>query len=103
MAVPANVTSELAFIQNQVQSAQPLANASSATVTAMILNAEQLVGDIDAAVTSTAGQLDTWVAPVPVMQIISGIEGIVINAEDQASLTDMRGLVGRATSALNQL
>jgi hypothetical protein len=102
MSIPANITSELAYLQTQVAAAAPLNNAPFATVKAIQLNAGNLVGDIESALTSTS-KLDTWAAPVDPISMVNGFDGLVAAAEDQSKLSLMRGLVGRATSNLDQL
>jgi hypothetical protein len=103
MSVPTAITTELADLQAQVTAAQPLAQASQATVTAIKMNAATLVAAIDTAINAATGKLDTWAAPVDPLTIIAGIQAVAVNADDQADLTNMRGFVGRATSNLNQV
>lgn len=102
MTIPSNITSELAYLQSQVAAAAPLNNAPFATVKAIQLNAGNLVSDIQAVLTATS-KLDTWAAPVDPISMVSGFDGLVAEAADQSSLALMRGLVGRATSNLDQL
>lgn len=103
MSVPANVLSELSALQTQVAAAKPLQSAPYATIKAIQLNAQNLVADIDAAVISTMGSLDTWTAPTDPDLMVSGVLSLLQNAVDQTALTNMRGFVGRATSNLDQL
>jgi hypothetical protein len=102
MSIPANITSELTFLENQVTAAKPLANAPYATVKAMQLNAGNLVNDIQTALTATS-TLDTWVAPIDAPTMVTGFDAIVTAAQDQSTLSLMRGVVGRAASNLDQL
>lgn len=102
MAVPTNITSELAALQAQVAAAKPLQSAPFATVKAIQLNAQNLVVDIDVAV-ANSGTLDTWISPSDPGTIISGVLGLYGNALDQSVLSNMRGYVGRATSNLDQV
>jgi hypothetical protein len=103
MTVPANITAELTSLQAQVSAASPLTSASRATVTALQLNATQLVGDVQAALVAPNNTLDTWVIPVDPVAIINGIEGLVTASQDQSNLALMRGLTGRVASNLDQL
>ena len=103
MTVPANITTELASLQAQIASAAPLANASRATVIAIQLNAAQLTSDLEAAETATAGLLDSWSTPADPTLIASGILGLLESSQDQSSVVNMRGYVGRATTNLDQL
>jgi hypothetical protein len=104
--IPANVTSELAALQAQVSSAAPLASASAPTISAIQLNAEQLVSDIATALANAAGQLDTFMpppAPTDPAGIVAGVLAIAESATDQFMLADMGGFVGRAAANLDTL
>jgi hypothetical protein len=103
MGIPANITTELNFLEGQVTANTPLTGAPRATITAMQLNAAQLVNDIDSAVTNAAGTLDTWTPPTDPAAIAAGLEALGGNADDQSALTNMRGFVGRAAANLAQL
>jgi hypothetical protein len=100
--IPANITSELAFLQTQVAAAKPLSNAPFTSVKAMQLNAGNLVADIQTVLVAT-NTLDTWVAPVDPASMVLGFGAVVIAADDQNNLSSMRGLVGRVASNLDQL
>ena len=103
MTIPTTITSELAVLQAQVTAASPLSSASSPTLTAIKLNAEQLVSDINSALATAAGALDTWTSPTDPNAIVSGVLGLLSNAEDQAKLSNMAGFVGRSNKNLDQL
>ncbi len=114
MTIPNNVTTELASLEAQVTAATPLKNASFATIKAMQLNAANLVADIQTALTTTtlipnivlmtdSVQLDTWTAPLDPAGIVAGINLSVVAAENQNTLSLMRGVVGRVASNLDQL
>ena len=114
MTIPVNISIALASLQDQVTAAQPLANASHATIIALQLNAGNLVESIQTALTTTtlipnvvsstdSLVLDTYVAPVDAASIVNGILGVLVAAQNQNQLSLMRGMVGRATSNLDQL
>lgn len=103
MSIPANITTELASLQAQVSAAQPLSGASQATKTAIKLNAAKLVSDVQSALVAPNNTLDTWVAPADSPAIIAGVVGLLGASQDQSKLALMRGIVGRATSNLDQL
>lgn len=114
MSIPQNITSELQFLENQVAAATPLANAPFATIKAMQINAGNLVNDIQTALTTTTMipnlvlttdslLLDSWAPPIDPISIVNGFATVVTAAEDQNSLSLMRGVVGRAASNLDQL
>lgn len=103
MSIPANVTADLTTLQAQVVANTPLGAASQAAITAMQLNASQLVTDAVSALASAAGTLDTWTTPVDPAAIISGVLGLSGNASDQSALADLGGIVGRIAANLDQL
>ena len=103
MAVPSNIISELQFLQNQVNGNQPLNEQSRATITAMQLNADKLVSDVDAAELKAAGQLDTWVQPGDPFALVSSLVSVGVSASDQWIIGDIRSFIGRVASNLNQL
>lgn len=55
MTIPANITTELAALQTQLTNAEPLSSASAPTITALQLNAHQLLDDLDDALIDAAG------------------------------------------------
>lgn len=102
MSIPANITSEMAFLQAQVNAASPLNAAPRATIAAIKLNAAKLVNDVQAALVA-ANTLDTWTAPVDAGAIISGVLSVSQVAQDQNKLALMRGIVGRVASNVDQI
>lgn len=102
MSIPVNITTELTDLQAQVAAATPLDAAPFSTIKALQLNAGNLVADIQTALTASS-TLDTWTAPIDAPSIISGFQLVVTAAEDQNTLSLMRGVVGRAASNLNEL
>jgi hypothetical protein len=114
MTIPTNITVELASLEAQVTDAQPLANAGQATITALQLNAGNLVADIQTALTTTtlipnivlttdSGWLDNWVPPIDALSMVGGVLNVLVSAQNQSQLSLMRGVVGRAASNLDQL
>lgn len=103
MTIPANITTELANLQSQVTAASPLAQAGRATVTAIKLNAGQLLNDIQSALVAPSNTLDTWAPPVDAPSIVTGFAAVVTAAVDQNDLSLKRGLVGRVVANLAQV
>ncbi|WP_024517078.1 hypothetical protein [Bradyrhizobium sp. Tv2a-2] len=103
MSIPSNIINELTSLQKQVVAAKPLQQASRATIVALQLNAAQLVSDIETALTAPNNLLDTWSASIDPGAIVSGLLSVVSTAQDQSTLSFMRGVTGRAASNLNQL
>jgi len=102
MAIANKITGELTALQAQVAAASPLSQAGRATVTAIKLNAAQLVTDVQGALT-VSSLLDTWAAPTDPAQIIAGVLSVGAAATDSGNLALMRGVVGRAISNLDQI
>ena len=103
MTISTTITTALSSLQAQVAAAAPLANASIPTITALQLNAAQLVSDIQTALTATS-TLDTWVAPADPISMVNGFDQVVVaGVEIRSNLSLMRGVVGRAASNLDQL
>lgn len=100
--IPASITTALQSLEAQVLAASPLINASQSTITALQLNAGNLVANIQTTLTASS-LLDTWIAPSDAPTMITGVLNVVIAANDQNTLSLMRGVVGRATSNLDQL
>jgi hypothetical protein len=102
MSIPANIAGEWTALQAQVTAATPVANASFATVKAMQLNADNLVADLQGALV-TSSILDTWSAPSDPASIVSGFQTVLTAADDQNTLSLMRGIAGRIASNLDQV
>ena len=102
MTISASITTALTSLQAQVAAAQPLANASQATRTALKLNAGALVASIQAALVAPS-LLDTWTPTTDPAVIVAGVNSVVTAAQDENTLSLMRGVVGRAASNLDQL
>lgn len=101
--IPANITNELASIKAQLAAAEPLVGASHATIVAIQLNSAQLVNDIQDALVAPNNLLDTFIAPVDPAAIVHGVFSLRHAADDQKNLSLMRGVVGRASSNVDQL
>jgi hypothetical protein len=101
--IPSSITNALNSLKDQAANAQPLANASNATIAALQLNAADLVDAIQTQLVTGGGILDTWVAPNDPVSMINGVLNDLVVAQDQSTLSLMRGVVGRAASNLEQL
>jgi hypothetical protein len=105
MTIPQNIVNEFVNIQAQIDAAIPLTAASQATVTALQLNASQLVNDCEQAQGTLAGALDTyvWTRGDDPAIITSAVQELNMNASDEANIVLLRALAGRMASNLNQL
>ncbi|WP_439398724.1 hypothetical protein ACRQ5Q_15185 [Bradyrhizobium sp. PMVTL-01] len=102
MTISSKISDALASLQSQVGAANPLNKASSATIAALKLNAAQLVDDVQTELVAKS-LLDTWVAPSDAQSITSGFLDVLTAAEDQSTLSYLRGVTGRVASNLDQL
>jgi hypothetical protein len=102
MAIDPAITASLQSLQLQVQAAEPLSQTDHATLTAIKLNAANLVNAIQAALVAPS-LLDSWVAPADAPSIATGLLSVSTAADDARNLALMRGVVGRATSNINQV
>jgi hypothetical protein len=99
VSISVSITTRLASLQAQVDASQPLAEANHATLTAIKLNAATLVAELQSALDASS-VLDTYVASTDPELIISGVLKVSEAADDQNTLSLMRGLVGRAAKNL---
>lgn len=103
MTIPTVISNDLASLQVQVAAASPLNKATHATITALQLNAAALLKKIRETLVTPDSVLDTWTASEDILDIITSIEGLMVAAEDANTLALMEGVVGRASSNLDQL
>jgi len=97
-----NISTALLYLQSEVAAAVPLNTATSASIRQMQMDAANLLDSIQTTLT-TPGVLDNWTAPTDAASIISGFLNVMSACDDQQRLALMRGIIGRATSNLDQL
>jgi hypothetical protein len=100
--IPQAITDALASLETQAAAASPLQKASRATITALQLNAANLVTAVEAAQHSLAGELDTYAAKIDPVDIIQGVLSVFGSALDESNIAYLRGLTGRVASNLDQ-
>jgi hypothetical protein len=103
MAIPQSIIGQLQFLQNQYNQAQPLLAQPRSIIVALQLNAANLVAALDTAETNAVGQLDSWTQPGDPFALISSLQALLTAAQDQTALFNIRSLIGRVTSNLDQL
>ncbi|SRR5258708_4565548 len=113
MTIPAAITTALASLQTQVVTSTPLVNTPHSNLVAIQLNAATLTANIQTALTTTtltslilttdSTLLDKWVPPADAVTIVTGVLSVLVAAQNQNSLSLLRGVVGRAASNLNQV
>ena len=94
---------QIAAMQAAFAAASPIEQAPRAAVTALQINAAQLVSGVDAALAGAAGALDTFAAPVLAADMATGLTGLLTASQNQTDLADLRGLAGRVASNLDQI
>lgn len=100
--IPAGISTALTSLEDQVSAAQPLPQASHATLLALQLNAGALVETIDETLKATS-LLDTWTPPPAAPDMASGFLTVLENGKDESALSLMRGVVGRVAANLDQI
>lgn len=103
MTIPAKITTDLAILEAQVVAATPLINAGHSTIVALQLNAANLVAEIQTELVKPSNLLDTYSASVNPVAMIKEVLSLLVVAQDQNKLSLIRGVVGRATSNLDQI
>jgi hypothetical protein len=101
--IPQSIIGSLQFLQNQYNNAQPLTDQSRPTIVALQLNADNLIVNLDLAEIVAAGQLDTWTSSTDPFSLIASLQGLLVSAQDQTSICDIRSFIGRVASNLDQL
>ena len=103
MAIPSALQAEIAALTAAFSAASPLPQAPRASITALQINAAQLVSDVDAALAGAAGALDTFSAPPLPDAMAAGLTALCAASQNQTDLADLRGLAGRVASNLDQI
>ena len=103
MTIGPVLQAEIAALNVAFAAASPIEQAPRASVTALQINAAQLVSDIDSALASAAGALDTFTTPLLAADMATGLLGLYMASQNQTDLADVRGLAGRVVSNLDQI
>ena len=102
MPIPANIIADLQDLSAEYAAAAPLTIAASTTIQALAIEAASVVSDLDAAIPAAAGALDGFAPTGKAPAIATAVLGLLDASTTQSSLTDIRGIVGRMASNLNQ-
>ena len=102
MSIPSSITTALTNLQAQVIAAEPMINASRASLFAIQLNTDSLLINIQKSLTATS-ILDTYSASTNPALIVSEVLQLATAATDQNTLSTMRGYVGRADKNIDQV
>lgn len=100
--IPLALSAELASFQAVVTAAAPLSAMTSIQKSVLLRQGYAVIASVDAALTKAAGRLDA-VDPVGLpTAMVSALLALEDAAQDQADLTNLRGLLGRAVFNLAQ-
>lgn len=104
MTIPVAVTTQLAALQAAFVAASPIDTAATRSqILGLQFQATQLVAALDVALPAAAGALNTFVAPAMPHDMAAGVLGLLAATQDQIVLADLRGVMGRALSNLEQV
>lgn len=104
MTIPAAVATQLTALQAAFTAASPIdTTATRPQILGLQFRAVQLVNSLDAAIPAAAGALDTFTAPAMPQDMAAGVLGLLAATQAQVVLADMRGVIGRALSNLEQV
>jgi hypothetical protein len=102
MAVPSAINAQTVALQTAYQAAQPLATASKAQIYGLQQGSVALVQAVDIAILADTPSIDGFAQPVNVQALPGAVTGLLSTMQEQASLTELRGYVGRVASNLAQ-
>ena len=103
MAIPTVLQAEIIALNTAFLAASPLEQAPRAAITALQINAAQLVTDINTALAGASGALDTFSASTDPAVTAVGFAGLLTASQNQSDLSDLRGLIGRVASNMDQV
>ena len=104
MAIPVTITNQLADLQTAFDAASPIDTAATRSqILGLQFRAAQLVAACDATLPAAAGALDTATVPDMPTDMVKTVLALLQSAQDQTVLAEVRGLIGRAASNLDQV
>lgn len=102
MAVPPAIAAQVAALSTAFNAATPMASATRAQVYGLQQQSTALVGAIDAAISADDAPIDGFTEPMDPNAVPGAVLGLLDTMQEQASLTEMRGLIGRVASNFAQ-
>ena len=103
MPIPAQITTDLNNLSTAFNAATPVATAGKVVVIGLQQQADALVSEIDASENLLNAAIDGFVEPTNLPSVAAAVVNHLQNVVDQSNLAEMRGLVGRVASNLNQV
>lgn len=101
--VGAHIIADVTSLQVNVAAAAPLGAQTQIAIEALQSQGSSLLQEVDAAIVATGGPLDASDPTGFAGDMVAVLSGLATASEDQTTLTDMRGLVGRAMFNLAQV
>lgn len=100
MAVPANIAALVSSLNGAIGAAAPLADAQPSTLTVLATQAETLATTIESELSGSDEALDGWLAGSTPVSMIAGVQAALSAADEQLSLADLSGYIGRVAANL---
>jgi hypothetical protein len=101
--ISAKIVSDIAAFQANVTASAPLNTQTQILIQTLEGEGASLLQDIDAAIDPTGAPLDAADPSGFVGDMVGVLTGLATASEDQTTLSDLRGLVGRAMFNLAQV
>lgn len=102
MTIPVGLEARVAALATAVTAAAPLASASRILVSVLQQQGAAALSDIETALAASAGNLDAGDPTGFPGDLVNDLLALSSASDDQTTLADMRGLVGRAMFNLAQ-
>lgn len=100
--IPAAVSTALTSFQTAVAAYKPIASATPYQVAVLVQQGQAVVALIDEALAAAGAPLDAADPSGHPLALIADLEGRLAAVDDQITLSDLRGFVGRAVFNLAQ-
>jgi hypothetical protein len=102
MAVPSAIAAQIAALSTQFDAATPMASATRAEVYGLQQASSALVGVLDAAISADNAPIDGFTEPTDPNAVPASVLSLLSTMQEQSSLCEARGLIGRVASNLAQ-
>ena len=93
--IPAAITQGVSNLNASIAALGPYLSAQTAVRRALYQQAATLASSVDSALAGATGSLDSFSGLPTPQETAAGLLGIETSAQDQTSLSDLRGVIGR--------
>ena len=100
--IPVGIASGVIAFQAAVKAARPLRQAPGLQLAALVTQGNALLSAVDDALAAAGGPLDASEPAGHATALVAALNALATSAEDQRTLSDMRGFLGRAVLNLAQ-